>query len=111
MLRAARSAPSAFIAELERSAEMNSNQITLSEIVGPWKDSGFESGLITRCKDAWSKPLDSLTNLELATYLRQNVATEHLIPLAKKRITNRNDDDSEFYDGQLAEALDYAENH
>ena len=84
---------------------------TLAQILGPWNDAEFDSGLVERCKKAWSKPLKSLTNLELATCLRQKIALEHIIPVAKERMKNRKDDDTEYYTGQLAEALADAEKY
>lgn len=88
---------------------MRSEHLTLSEIIGPWKDPNFESGLIKRCRNAWCKPVESLSNQELATCLRQNIAIAHLIPIAKKRVEDRIDDDTEIYDGELAAAIDSAE--
>src|SRR4051812_17970015 len=77
---------------------------TLSEVVGPWAEPEFESGLIVRCREAWSKPIGSLSRGELATLLRQKIAVEHLVPIAKKKI-EEGTDDTEMYDGELAGAI------
>lgn len=78
---------------------------SVADILGPWVDPGFDSGLIQRCRDAWDKPLDGLTNLELATFLRQNIAVEHVLPVAKERVASNIDDDTELFDGELAEKI------
>lgn len=81
---------------------------TLSEIVGPWHEPEFESGLIARCREAWPKPIDRLSRQELATLLRQKIAVTHLLPLAKQKIATP-DDATEMYDGELAAAIARAE--
>jgi hypothetical protein len=83
--------------------------LTLAQILGTWQQPDFESGLIERCRKAWDKPLDSLSNLELVTCLQQNLAIAHIIPVAKKRLKDLVDDDSEMFEGQLAEAVAEAE--
>jgi hypothetical protein len=89
---------------------MTSNSVrhTVEDIVGPWKDPGFESGLIRRCRQYWSVPVEELTNEALATYLRQRIAVTLIAPEARKRIASGFDDGSEIYDGELAKALDEA---
>jgi len=82
---------------------------TLSEIVGPWEEPEFKSSLIARCREAWSKPLESLSREELATLLRQKIAVVHLLPIAKKKIEDGTDDDTEMYEGELVAAIEYAE--
>jgi len=82
---------------------------TLETIVGPWEESAFESGLIARCREAWAKPLEELNRSELATLLRQRIAIDQLIPVAKKKIEEA-DDDTEIDDRELAAAITYAEN-
>lgn len=77
-------------------------------MLGPWIDPEWESGLIERCKKAWNKPLKELSNEELATLLRQRVAVQYLLPIAKKRIDDDVDDDTEMYDGELEAAIEYA---
>lgn len=83
--------------------------LTLAQILGPWQQSEFESGLIARCRNAWNKPLDELSDLELVTCLQQELAVDHVIPVAKKRLQGAINDDSEMFEGQLAEAVADAE--
>jgi hypothetical protein len=83
--------------------------LTLAKILGPWQQPDFESGLIARCRNAWQKPIESLCNIELVTCLQQNLAVSHILPVAKKRLHERLDDDTELFDGQLAEAVAEAE--
>ncbi len=82
---------------------------TVADIEGPWEDSDFDSGLIERCKRAWAKPITKLNNQELATLLRQNIAVADLLPIARKRVRDQIDDDTEFFDGELREAVNHAE--
>lgn len=86
---------------------MNAESRSLSEIVGPWQQPKIESGLIERCRAAWGKPLETLTNRELATFLRQKIAVEHMMPIAQQRVAHRVVDDSEIDDGELATAIEY----
>ncbi len=83
--------------------------LTLAKILGPWQQPDYESGLIGRCRNAWEKPLESLSNYELVTCLQQNLAVAHILPVAKKRLSVRFDDDTELFDGQLGEAIGEAE--
>jgi len=85
---------------------MASEHRSLSEIIGPWKNPQFESGLIARCHAVWEKPIGSLTNEELATLLRQKIAVQHLLPIAKKRVDGQVDDNTEIYEGELRAAID-----
>ena len=78
---------------------------SLADIIGPWVDSDWESGLIERCKRAWNKPLQELTNEELATLLRQDIATDRIFPIAEDRIRREVDDSTEIYDGELEDAV------
>jgi CDI immunity proteins len=80
-----------------------------AELVGPWVDTGFESGLIMRCKQAWNKPLGQLTNGELATFLWQRITTNYILPIATARLNSKVDDDTEIYEGELKEAIENAE--
>lgn len=81
---------------------------TVAELLGPWVDPGFESGLIQRCRNAWNKPIRELTNEELATYLRQRIALEQILPIAKERVGDRVNDDTEMFEGELREAVERA---
>ena len=78
---------------------------SLAEILGPWIHPGFDSGLINRCKRAWDKPIGELTNEELATLLRQNIAVPHLLPIAKERVQSNVNDGTEMYEGELKAAV------
>ena len=89
---------------------MISDTATLSDLVGPWVDPDWNSGLIERCKSAWSKPLRDLSREELSTLLRQRIAVQHLLPIAKKRLEDGIDDDTEMYSGELQAAIEYASN-
>lgn len=81
---------------------------TLTDIVGPWQETDFDSGLIARCREAWKKPIGSLSRAELATLLRQKIAVRQLVPIAKQKLQS-SDDDSEIYGGELAAAIAHAE--
>jgi hypothetical protein len=87
---------------------MTTDTISIADILGPWVEPDWDSGLIARCRNAWSKPLRDLSREELATLLRQRFAIEHLLPIAKKRLADGDDDDTEIFDGELAEAIEYA---
>ena len=78
---------------------------SLAEILGPWQQPDFESGLTERMRLAWTKPMGELTNQELATCLRQSIAIEHLLPIAKQRVRQEVDDGSEILDEELARAI------
>ncbi len=78
---------------------------TLADILGPWQQPDFESGLIARCRSAWGKPIESLSNLELVTCLQQNLAIKHILPIAEKRLRERMDDESELFEGQLVKTV------
>jgi hypothetical protein len=89
---------------------MSTKSRSVAEIVGPWKDTpGPETGLVRRCREAWSKPLESLSNEELATFLRQKIAVAHLTPIAKKRVAEHFEDGTEMYDEELSNAIAHAE--
>ncbi len=87
---------------------MTANTSSLSDLIGPWVDSDWNTGLIERCKNAWSKPLRDLSREELATLLRQRIAVKHLLPIARKSLEDGIDDDTEMFDGELQEAIEYA---
>lgn len=88
----------------------SSPEIAVADIVGPWTEPEFSSGLIDRCRIAWNKPLRCLSRQELATFLRQRIAVEHVLPIAINRIQNGDDDETELYDGELESAVEYAVN-
>ncbi len=78
---------------------------SVADIEGPWCDPNFDSGLILRCKRYWTTPVSELTNEIVATYLRQKIALEIMIPEAQIRLNSGVDDDCELYEGELADAL------
>ena len=88
-------------------ADTNDNN-SVADILGPWIEPDWDSGLIARCREAWNKPLRDLSREELATLLRQRYAVEHLLPIAKNRLENGVDDDTEMFDGELQEAIEHA---
>jgi hypothetical protein len=77
----------------------------VADIEGPWVEPDFPSGLINRCKRYWGVPVTELPNEMLATYLRQRIALQLMIPEARNRIEAGIDDDSGLYDGELEQAL------
>jgi len=81
---------------------------SVADVDGPWVDPQWESGLIERCKGGWDTPVAELTNELLATYLRQKIALSLVVPEARKRIAENFVDDTEFYEEELAVALEYA---
>jgi hypothetical protein len=89
---------------------MPTDSQTIADLLGPWVQSDWNSGLIERCRLAWSKPIRELSREELATLLRQRIAVEHLLPIAKNRLEDGIDDDTEFYDGELESAIKEASN-
>jgi hypothetical protein len=80
----------------------------VAEIVGPWIDPDFDSGLVERCRESWSIPIDKLSNEMLATFLRQQVATDAILEESLKRLAAGFDDHSELYSGELAAAVQEA---
>jgi hypothetical protein len=80
---------------------------SLADLLGNWIQPDWDSGLIKRCRIAWTKPLRELSREELATLLRQRVAVEHLLPLARERLRS-GDDDSELFAGELEQAIEHA---
>jgi hypothetical protein len=78
---------------------------TVEDVEGPWTEPPFESGLISRCKQYWSEPVERLPDAILATYLRQQIGLAVVLPEARRRIESGVSDDSEKYEGELAEAL------
>jgi hypothetical protein len=84
------------------------NDISIATILGPWVDPNWESGLVHRCKEAWDKSIETLTNGELATLLGQRIAVEHILSVAHKRLEDGFDDGTEMYDGELNAAIEYA---
>ena len=85
---------------------MKTSNLSIADLLGPWADSAFESGLIERCRRAWNKPLRESTNGELAMFLSQKIAVNHLLLVAKTRLENCEDGETEMYDGQLKKIVE-----
>ena len=86
---------------------MNADTKSVADFLGPWVEPDWESSLIARCREAWNRPLQDLSRLELSTLLEQKFVVEHVLPVARKKLQEA-DDDTEMFDGQLAEAIEYA---
>ena len=89
---------------------MSNDSISIADLLGPWVEPDWDSGLIHRCTQAWGKPFRDLSREDLATLLRQRIAVEHLLPIARQRVQSGVDDDTEMFEGELEEAIEYA-NH
>jgi len=77
----------------------------VADIEGPWTDPAWDSGLIHRLCLSWSIPIAQLSNEMLATFLRQEIATEAIGVEARRRLSLGYDDKSELYPGELANAI------
>ena len=81
---------------------------SLEELEGKLGPPEFQSSLVLRCHAAHKKPIDDLTDLELATFLDQKIGTKWILPVAIKRVAENKADNTEYYDGQLQEAVEIA---
>jgi hypothetical protein len=79
--------------------------LSVADVLGPWKECDFDSGLIQRCRRYWSVPVSDLPNEVLATFLRQKIAVELIASEVKRRIAEDFHDDTEMYDKELENAL------
>ena len=79
--------------------------LAVSDFLGPWSGD-TSTGIIQRCREAWDTPLESLNDLMVATFLNQNIATEHMLIEANRRMKDHERDDTEYFDGQLLEAIE-----
>jgi hypothetical protein len=77
----------------------------VGDIVGPWVEPEWDSGLIERLRRSWSIPINELSNEMVATFLRQEIATDVLLEEAKRRLELGFDDESELYEGELASVM------
>lgn len=82
----------------------NNHHLSLFDLFGDWKY--LDVTLVERIHKAWKKPLAELTNRELAALLRQRFAVEYVLPLARQRIIEDYDDDSDGPDGELEEVVE-----
>ena len=78
---------------------------SVEDVEGAWVEPAFESGLISRCKQFWSVPVDRLPDHVLATDLRQRIGLTVVLPETRRRVERGVSDDSELYEGELAEAV------
>jgi hypothetical protein len=85
---------------------VNNDKTSAADLLGPWVNPNWESGMVVRCKVAWEKPLEELTNLELATFLDQSICVERVLPIALKRVESKVDDETEYYDGHLLGSIE-----
>jgi hypothetical protein len=79
---------------------------SLEQIEGKWDEPEFDSGLVMRCHAARKKPIDQLSDLELATLLNQNIGVKHILPEAIRRVAQNQPDDTEYFTGQRKEAVE-----
>ena len=86
---------------------MSADTKSVADFLGPWVEPDWKSSLIARCKEAWNKPLQDLSRLELATLLQQKYVVDQVLPVARRKLQEA-DDDTEMFDGQLAEAIEHA---
>jgi hypothetical protein len=78
---------------------------SLEQLEGTWPEAESPTGLILRCHAARKKPIDQLSFLELATLLNQDIGVKHILHEAVRRLAQTRPDDTEYYDGQLQEAV------
>jgi len=79
---------------------------SLEEIDGVWPEPEYKSGLTLSCQESRRKPIDQLSDLELATLLNQDIGVAQILPEALRRLSRGQPDDTEYFDGQLKEAVD-----
>ena len=83
--------------------------LSVKDIEGNWVGDA-PTDLIQRCKESWGTPLRELSDLMVATYMNQKIATKHMILEAERRMKNFEPDETEIFDGQLQESLENAKN-
>lgn len=81
-----------------------SSNLTISNFLGPWCGDS-PTGLMQRCREDWDTPLANLTDLMVATFLNQDIAVTQMLIEAKRRIKEQERDGSEYFEGQLLEAM------
>lgn len=81
------------------------NTRSVADILGPWVESDWKSGLVERCRKYWQVPIDRLPNEMLAAFLRQRIATDDVLTEALLRLRTGFNDDSGLYEGELAAAV------
>jgi len=83
--------------------------VTAADVHGPWTDPGWESGLTDRVREYWDVPIPRLPDAALALFLRQVIAVGPVLQEARHRLAAGRPDDTELYDGELANAVEQAE--
>lgn len=78
--------------------------LSVSTIMGPWQGDAT-TGLMQRCRDSWEISLCDLSDLMVAIYLNQQIAEIKMSEEADFRLKNKERDVTEYFDGQLMEAL------
>lgn len=78
---------------------------SLEQLEGVWPEAESPTGLILRCHTARKKPIDQLSDLELATLLNQEIGVKHIMAEAVRRVAQNRPDDTEYFDGQLKQAV------
>ncbi len=81
---------------------------SVADIEGAWVDPQWTSGVIERCRQSWTTPINEVPDIALITYLHQQFAPELVIAEARSRVAAGHFDDTELYGGQMAEALESA---
>ncbi|AQT97173.1 hypothetical protein [Pseudomonas azotoformans] len=81
------------------------SNLTVSNLLGPWRGDAC-TGLMQRCREAWDTALTNLDDLMVATFLRQNIAVTHMLIEAQRRIEVQERDGTEYFEGQLLEAIE-----
>jgi hypothetical protein len=82
---------------------------SLEQLEGVWPEPESPTGLVLRCHAARKKPINDLSDLELATLLNQDIGVAHILPEATRRLARNRRDDTEYFDGQLREAVTKAQ--
>jgi hypothetical protein len=80
--------------------------VTAADIEGAWVDPDWQSGLVDRLREFWRVPIAELPDAGLALFLRQRVAVGPVLAEAHRRLALGRPDDSELYDGELADAVE-----
>lgn len=78
---------------------------SLEQLEGVWPEPESPTGLMLCCHAVRKKPIDELSDLELATLLNQNIGLKHILPEAIRRLAQNRPDNTEYFDGQLKEAV------
>jgi CDI immunity proteins len=78
---------------------------SIEQLEGVWPEPESPTGLMLRCHAARKKPIDELSDLELATLLNQDIGVRYVLPEAMRRLAKGRPDETEYFDGQLKEAV------